>query len=1632
MAKIPCEAACNNLQLDRVPRELSHLNPLEEHLIAINIPFIKMIALPRQGQHGCHGPVVCVPSDVKKTTTILPRDSSDDQMMKVKLKRKLTYKGHYQYQFVDQKKIMDALTTLKSINKHYRDIELNQDWTNCLEKIDEESESEVLSTDKSSSNIDESCVNSLPTAKSEADKETNGTDSQEETEAENLHEMYMNSCLQPIDIGQEILDAHFNDILCLAPAENNSPIQILTDKENEAKSFPTLFPTGRFTYHAVRDERITLARYLHTRLMNADPRFSRNTDFIFYSQFLSEINQVASNVSIALRKGVKDSTRQFHVGLDSLRNLKDVNDIFKYNDGYKFLKPIRGTPPFWQAAQKDLLAMVRQLGVPTFFVSFSAAEMRWNEHLEAIMRIDGCNKPVSELSWSEKCGILRRNPVTAARMFDHRFHTFLNDVIKSPAQPIGEIQDFFYRVEFQMRGSPHVHALIWVKDAPKSGIDDDANVTSFVDRYITCKLPDDSEDPELHETEPPPPPSTDESNNEEPLNEQIEAASNAMSPDQAKEILQKVWELMNKEDTDLSTTESLYISIGITQDMFEEAYRCLSRKSSVVLKREPNECWVNQYNPALLRAWQANMDIQYVTDAFACVVYIVSYISKSEREMGLLLEHTRAEAADNNQSAKQAMKSLGSTYLHNREVSAQEAVYRVCNLKMKQGSRKVQFIPTGDNIIKLSKPLSVLQSKSADHDLTDDDVWMTGIVERYQNRPDDEEFEQMCLAQFCSEYRILAKSQVNNSSIALKNESGYIRKRTNTAPAVVRYARFSKTKQPEKHYQTSLQLFLPYRQDEQLKPPGFETFEVFYETGHVCLGSAPLTAVKHIVDKHRSWFEADIETFDMAQEMLNTNDEYEDAWAQIAPECEHERHEAIAESQPNTHDDNENDPNDIPDLQYTAEKKSPGNYAIENSNAALSKDAAWKLIRSLNNQQKEVFYKLRQWCIDIRNGHNPKPFHIFLTGGAGTGKSHLIKAIKYEASRILAPTAENPDDVTVCLTAPTGVAAYNIGATTIHNTFAINIGAKLPYVPLSDDKISELRVKFNSLQIVIIDEISMVDHKMLGYVHGRLRQIKQCPDYSPFGNVSVIAVGDFYQLPPVKGKPLYSPPDNGVDLWSNVFEIVELQEIMRQKGGEFAAMLNRLRSKKKEDMLSDTDDATLKARVTGETNATALGIYSTNKQVDDVNTAMLTENCTNIVEIAAHDLTKDPRTGRLIKKVNYHISNKSLSLAKSLLLAYNARVMLTKNINVSDGLVNGVLGTVSHISFDDDMECTTIYVIFDDKKIGKELRNTSNVSNVPENSTPIVRVEESAMKNKGVRRQFPLKLAWACTVHKVQGVTAQNAVVSLKKIFSPGQADVALSRVTSIEGLILEDYSPKAIFCNELIKPSVENMTPFIQTENDLCNDCTLTMALHNTEGLPAHYNDIANDERLSGIDYICVTETWLTDDHNSVDIQGYNFHHQTRSMSYDIDHEMVTQIHGGVGIYAKLTSDYDQIPLQTKNIECMAIKDHKSGIAFAVIYRPPSYNVTPFKIALRDVICEIRSHSDQIAIVGDFNENVLVSSSVANMLETFGYVQCVTMPTTNAGTLVDHVYVTGFARPHIHIVPTFYSHHDIVSLGFH
>lgn len=136
-----------------------------------------------------------------------------------------------------------------------------------------------------------------------------------------------------------------------------------------------------------------------------------------------------------------------------------------------------------------------------------------------------------------------------------------------------------------------------------------------------------------------------------------------------------------------------------------------------------------------------------------------------------------------------------------------------------------------------------------------------------------------------------------------------------------------------------------------------------------------------------------------------------------------------------------------------------------------------QILQNLNDTQMKVFYLVREWCLKKNFGENPDPLHIFITGGAGTGNSQLIKSIHYEASRILGKNVTRPDCVSVLLTAFTGTAAFNIGGNTIHHLFSLPKCMRFPYEPLGEQTLSQMRVQLEDLKILIIDEISMVYKK---------------------------------------------------------------------------------------------------------------------------------------------------------------------------------------------------------------------------------------------------------------------------------------------------------------------------------------------------------------------------------------------------------------------------------------------------------------------------------------------------------------------------------------------------------------------------
>ncbi|KAL2076326.1 hypothetical protein ACEWY4_028078 [Coilia grayii] len=1054
--------------------------------------------------------------------------------------------------------------------------------------------------------------------------------------------------------------------------------------------------------------------------------------------------------------------------------------------------------------------------------------------------------------------------------------------------------------------------------------DSDASIAEFIDKYISCQLPDEKTDPELHNIvkevqshsrnhtksckkgqkhcrfgfpKPPvrstfitrPPPEDEES-----------------TKGRARTKLKSIWDSLHDPAVSVKTTDELLADCNMTYDEFHSCLQLMSDNSAVMMRRDPKDCWINCYNPLLLRAWNANMDIQYVLNPYSCVMYILSYITKAEHEMSEYLKCVVKDSCHENASDLEQMKQIMQAYSKNREVSVQEAVTRACSLKLKSCSRNVVFIPTDDNALKMSLPMAQLEARDPDSD----NIWMTGLIEKYKARPATPEFEGMCMADFVSKYRVVYGSEKDGKNvIPLEGNMGFIQKRTRGKDAVICYARFSEKKDPEKCYGSLLKVYIPFRSERQFKIRPFLSYANFYHFANIRLpGSESVRRVWEIVEENRDRYEMESDAIEAAINDFVEVGPIEDAWANFAPNSELIRVEALADRQAgDPSEDNEQD--DVPEFR----KKTDRQTAVPLVECpALSSTELRQMYQSLNQTQAAVFYKIRDWALRYVNGHKPDQFFYFVTGGAGTGKSHLIKCIYNEVTKILRrlPALHEEEDIstpTVLLTSFTGTAAFNISGST-HSILKLPKNLKPPYQGLGNS-LDEIRIFLKRLQVIVIDEVSMVSKELFAYVDLRLQQIKGRK--KPFGGVSILCVGDFFQLSPVgKTKALCVFEENTVDIWRDNFQIITLTEIMRQKDdAAFAEMLNRLRVKKKEEPLLDGDRALLASRTFAEKSECPLDvlhIFPTNKEVHMHNNVVLSLLCDNVIYVDAEDHIKDERTGRMAKQKTPCKGRKG-DLPDTLLLSEGARVVITRNLDTSDGLVNGSFGKISRIIKKVDPSgkayVDSIGLEFDSPTAGLKHRQQGD------NIVYIERVEERSMKKGLVRRQFPLKLAYASTAHKVQGATSTSAVVSLKRVFEAGMAYVALSRTTSLQGLDIIEYDEKRIYCNEEVLDSLESMPkadigdvmPLLKHAKTSAHG-SLTVIHHNVEGLLCHIDDVKKHHEMFLGDILCFTETHLFGSAipQQLQLNGYNMFCRNRQVSYSSFSQLASQKGGGVAIYAK------------------------------------------------------------------------------------------------------------------------------------
>ena len=293
-------------------------------------------------------------------------------------------------------------------------------------------------------------------------------------------------------------------------------------------------------------------------------------------------------------------------------------------------------------------------------------------------------------------------------------------------------------------------------------------------------------------------------------------------------------------------------------------------------------------------------------------------------------------------------------------------------------------------------------------------------------------------------------------------------------------------------------------------------------------------------------------------------------------------------------------------------------------------------------------------------------------------------------------------------------------------------------------------------------------------------------------------MGIFIQLPPVQQRTVYADYNNA---WQNLvhpwklFEISELHEVMRQRGdSELIDLLNKVRTAS----LDESDEILLKSRFITENDTNypfdALHIFAENSPCQAHNSKKLNANGNKLYSIHAKDEVPKNISKDVINKALLRNQSQTGGLSELLHIKVDVRVMLTVNIDIADRLINGQIGTVKHISGDLN-NIHKVYVKFDDAHAGLKAMQTDHFARqnvwVPiEKAEAIISIKVNSNSSPIIKRtQFPLMLSWACTVRKVKGLSLDKAVVSFnllkQRSFNNGQMYVALSRVTSLNGLFL-------------------------------------------------------------------------------------------------------------------------------------------------------------------------------------------------------------------------------------------------------
>ena len=1502
-SKPPKLSVANGMKWPDKPPELN-LHQLEERLIALRIPFMQIRELPRGGQYSLKGNVINVPVDIQPTINCLPRPMDENFTVAIQLKKKLSYKKVDFKENVRPLRVLSALHWLMNNSELYKKsgIVVDDSWFQEVTESAEDTVREFLEVSKEQSKD----KNNKENEKQKQDNTTENDEASNDYDSDHYSEVDANDHVGNIDtlVDDADIDNKYDKVFTFAPGEGQHPLSLYQDKDAEYLCFPTIF-CGQTP--PSRDERLVPVHYsdiVKWELRSVDRRAAQSVPNIFFKHKKLQMKQISDKVNLAVRRCKKRGQK---ITAAEARDSSYVDKLVNLDEGYYIFRQLRNSPAYLETRKKDIFAMIRQLSLPTWFMSLSAADTRWTDLLRMLAElndgIDYSEQELENLSWQEKTKLVQKDPVTCSRYFDHRVQEFLNTVLKSSCEPIGKLLDYFYRVEFQQRGSPHIHMLVWIENAPTLETNSEKEIVQFVDKYLTCNTDNEKTanlvglqshkhsrtcrkkgKPICRFGFPLPPLSR--TMLLYPLEEDVEKYKKKNT-----DLLKAMNEY--KDNVDITFEEFLENFAKMDFDNYIKCIRSSLKAPKVFLKRKAKDMRINLFNEGILLAWKANLDIQIVLEPYGCAAYIVGYISKSQRGMSAQLDAAAKEARKGNLDLKKQVRHIGNVFSNCVEVSAQEAVYLDLQMPLTKCTRDIVFVNTSvpEERIFLLKPKAALDELPAEST----DVESDNIIQRYSKRP--KPLSKFCLADYVSKVDIIYpkgnkfpekvhdkndddrcdSSSSNESEDSLDDDNSKIsdllyktkngtKYKKRKVPRIIRYVKYNKKKDPENYFREQLMLFVPWRNEQRDLLGSFDTYEAHYNS------------VKTILIPKRNEYEHHIEELELARQMMEDEQREYD---QTAPNAEQENREAEEEgSKESGHFVYFNPSRVVEHRHYDIGIELQSTCSVppvETTGIMLPDEEYLTLLRSLNLRQREFFNHIVHWikCKD-------EPVYAFLTGGAGVGKSVVIRALYQTLYRILnLKDGENPDDKRILLCAYMGFAAFNISGQTICSAFHKKMYNK-GINHLSADELNTFRIKYRHLKVVIIDEISMVGNMTLSFIDTRLQQLTGSK--AAFGGLSVIAVGDLYQLKPVGDFLICLDLKEGAsslarNLWKELFTMYELVDIMRQKDDlAFAQLLNRLRLNE----MTEEDKQMLQTRVfdrdSGDYPKDAVHLFARNFYVKKHNDNILSQLPGEKIVIPCHDNVVSANIPA--KECQWLINSlpddysKTGQLMKSLTVVVGMIVVHTANVDVEDGLTNGATGVVKQIDF--RMEGTNrpsiIWVLFDDPRVGRTTREKYRKLYNPSINTdwtPVFDVQRTFILNYKTyqRIQFPLTPASGKSVWKAEGATVDRVVVDLsqeKRIVKiPHIHYVALSRVKRLKDLYILNLNEASMALDDDVNVEMHRLRT--EAALELCyvplyktDPGKIKIAFNNARSLHKHFRDVEFEPNVLAADAIGFAETRL------------------------------------------------------------------------------------------------------------------------------------------------------------------------------